>query len=111
MHPKGACFYGDPLPGGTNPHHWVILCSTEQYVVMVSFTTPRGKFFAHRVRPTDFPCLRYDSNVCWERANVFVHEIPDRMESRETAAKGAVEKLITEGRQRKLIPADINAML
>jgi hypothetical protein len=76
MPSKGACFYGDPLPGGTNPHYWVVLCLTERYVVMVSLTTPRGKLFAHRVKPSDFPCLQYDSNVCWERANSFVPEIP-----------------------------------
>jgi len=111
MPSKGSCFYGDPLPGGNNPHYWVVLCSTERYIVMVSMTTPRGKLFAHRVTQADFPCLQYDSNVCWERANAFVPEIPGRMRPCATAAKGAVEKLVAEGRRRKLIPAGIDIML
>jgi len=109
----GACYHGDPLPAGNNPHYWVVLGSAEKHLVMVSLTTPQTppRPFAHRVTQADFPCLHHDSDVFWRGLNVFATETLAKMRPCGTAAHGAVRKLINEGRRRKLIPADMDAML
>ena len=109
----GACYYGDPLPAGNNPHYWVVLNSTEKHLVMVSLTTPKTPPlpFSHRVTQTDFPCLRYDSDVFWRGLGVFARETIRRMRPCASATHGAIRKLIQEGRRRKLIASDIDAML
>ena len=64
---KGSCFKGDPSGGG-NDHYWVIVGASDAKVFLVSFTSPNGAKNPHIARPSDFPCLQYNSIIAWARA-------------------------------------------
>ena len=100
------------MPGGMNPHYWVVLNATAKGIVMVSLTSPKGHRFAHRAQQADFPsCLRYDSDVFWKGLGVFAPDTLNRMRPCGMAAEGAIGRLVAEGRRRGLIPHDIDSKL
>jgi hypothetical protein len=104
---KGACFYGDPM-NKNNPHNWVVLMADEKGAAIVSFTTPTRTPFKQMVSQADFPCISYDSEVYWKQMLFLSLDVLFRMETRQPAKAGAVERLLAQGRQRGLVPPDFD---
>jgi hypothetical protein len=113
---KGSCFNGDPSNRGNN-HYWVIANIPNTKVFLVNFTSPKDKKNTHMAKPSDFPCLQYNSIINWDETlhinlpimQTWINE--KRMIRCSPTTEHAVDKILLEARDRHILPAPMHILL